>query len=45
VSDDNINNKSAIKSSKKQNNTAEIEENLLLEDIGSELSEDSYDYN
>jgi hypothetical protein len=45
VSDDNINNKSAIKSSKKQNNTTEIEENLLLEDIGSELSEDSYDYN
>ena len=47
VSDDNNNNnnKSLIKGSKKQNNTAEIEDNLLFEDIGSELSEDSYDYN
>ena len=43
VSDDNIN-KTAIKSSKKQN-IVEVEENLLLEDIGSELSEDSYEYN
>ena len=44
ISDDN-NNNSLIKGSKKQNNTTEIEENLLFEDIGSELSEDSYDYN
>lgn len=44
VSDDNIN-KTAIKGSKKQTNMVEIEENLLLEDIGSELSEDSYEYN
>jgi hypothetical protein len=48
VSDDNINinknNKSGIKSYKKQN-IVEVEENLLLEDIGSELSEDSYEYN
>ena len=49
VSDDNINinksiNKSIIKGSKKQI-IVETEENLLLEDIGSELSEDSYEYN
>ena len=44
ISDDNIN-KTAIKGSKKQTNMVEIEENLLLEDIGSELSEDSYEYN
>lgn len=43
MSDDNIN-KTAIKSSKKQI-IVETEENLLLEDIGSELSEDSYEYN
>lgn len=47
VSDDNINiisNKGGIKSSKKQN-IVEAEDSLLLEDIGSELSEDSYEYN
>lgn len=47
ISDDNINiisNKGGIKSSKKQI-IVETEENLLLEDIGSELSEDSYEYN
>ena len=47
MSDDNINiisNKGGIKGSKKQI-IVETEENLLLEDIGSELSEDSYEYN
>lgn len=47
VSDDNINiisNKGGIKSSKKQI-IVEAEDSLLLEDIGSELSEDSYEYN
>ena len=47
LSDDNKNsknNKGMIKSSKKQI-IVETEENLLLEDIGSELSEDSYEYN
>lgn len=43
ISDDNIN-KTATKGSKKQI-IVETEENLLLEDIGSELSEDSYEYN
>jgi hypothetical protein len=43
MSDDNIN-KTATKGSKKQI-IVETEENLLLEDIGSELSEDSYEYN
>lgn len=43
ISDDNIN-KTAIKGSKKQI-IVETEDNLLLEDIGSELSEDSYEYN
>lgn len=47
VSDDNINikknSKSMIKGSKKQN-IVEAEDSLLLEDIGSELSEDSYEY-
>jgi hypothetical protein len=49
VSDDNINiisninNKGGIKGSKKQN-IVEAEDSLLLEDIGSELSEDSYEY-
>jgi len=38
-------NKNATKSTKKKDNTIETEDNLLLEDIGSELSEDSYEYN
>jgi hypothetical protein len=38
-------NKNVTKSTKKKDNTIETEDNLLLEDIGSELSEDSYEYN
>ena len=45
-SDDDVsfNNKN-IKGIIKKDNTIETEDNLLLEDIGSELSEDSYEYN
>lgn len=42
--DASFNNKGTIKNSKKEN-TIETEDNLLLDDIGSELSEDSYEYN
>jgi hypothetical protein len=33
------------KGTKKKDNNVDVEDNLLLEDIGSELSEDSYEYN
>jgi len=44
LSFNNKNIKGTINKSKTQN-TVETEDNLLLEDIGSELSEDSYEYN
>lgn len=40
----NNNNKGTTKNSKKDN-TIDTEDNILLEDLGSELSEDSYEYN